>query len=85
MKTLSKVDPNVYVSSSLKRHENGSVHTKTLSVFDVTENEAKEKRISVDEHTYANKHRPGQLKRNDIVVIYFLVYARPFSCLTARY
>ena len=35
-------------SSSWKRCENGSVHTKTLSVFGVTKNEAKWKRISVD-------------------------------------
>ena len=32
----------------VKRYENGSVHMKTQSVFGVTENEAKWKRISVD-------------------------------------
>ena len=50
VKTLSKVDPNenAYASSSWKRYEIDSFHTKTLSVFGITENEANRKRISVE-------------------------------------
>ena len=48
LKTLSKVNPNenAYASSSWKRYESRSVHTKSTSIFGVTENEAKWKRTT---------------------------------------